>query len=95
MFRFLVWSKTCRGSTPAELPTNKYYIFGKEGGKKLAEKMNVPLLGQIPLVQSICEGSDKGQPVALDDSVSGNAFLSLADELIEKVISETWNRNQQ
>ncbi len=48
--------------TPAELPSSKYYIFGKEGGKKLADKMNVPLLGQIPLVQSICEGSDQGQP---------------------------------
>jgi ATP-binding protein involved in chromosome partitioning len=71
--------------TPAELPTNKYYIFGKGGGKKLAEKMKVPLLGQIPLVQSICEGSDNGQPVALGDSISGNAFMELAAEVIEKV----------
>jgi ATP-binding protein involved in chromosome partitioning len=71
--------------TPAELPANKYYIFGKDGGKKLAEKMNVPLLGQIPLVQSICEGSDNGQPVVLSDSITGNAFRELADELIEKV----------
>ena len=71
--------------TPAELPANKYFIFGKEGGKKLAEKMKVPLLGQIPLVQSICEGSDNGQPVALGDSVSGNAFMELAGELIKKV----------
>ncbi len=64
--------------TPAELPSNKYFIFGKDGGKKLAEKMNVPLLGQIPLVQSICEGSDNGQPVALKDSVTGIAFMELA-----------------
>lgn len=71
--------------TPAELPENKYFIFGKEGCKSLSEKMGVPLLGQIPLVQSICEGSDKGLPVALGDSVSGKAFLALADELIEKV----------
>jgi ATP-binding protein involved in chromosome partitioning len=71
--------------TPAELPENKYYIFGKEGCKKLAEKMNVPLLGQIPLVQSICEGSDSGQPAALDESVTGNAFMSLANELIKRV----------
>jgi ATP-binding protein involved in chromosome partitioning len=71
--------------TPAELPSNKYYIFGKEGGRKLAEKMNVPLLGQIPLVQSICESSDNGQPVALGDSVSGIAFMELAAELIKKV----------
>ncbi len=71
--------------TPAELPENKYYIFGKDGGKSLAEKMNVPLLGQIPLVQSICEGSDKGHPPALEDSVTGNAFMALADAVIEKV----------
>ncbi len=47
--------------------------------------MNVPLLGQIPLVQSICEGSDNGHPAALDDSVTGNAFMDLAGEVIEKV----------
>ncbi|MDQ1296718.1 MAG: ATP-binding protein involved in chromosome partitioning [Bacteroidota bacterium] len=71
--------------TPAELPQNRYYIFGKEGGRKLAEKMGVPLLGQIPLIQSICESGDKGRPVALDDTVEGNAFMSLAGEVIEKV----------
>ena len=71
--------------TPAELPENKYYIFGKDGCKKLAEKMDVPLLGQIPLVQSIREGSDNGEPVALDDSVSGNAFLALAGEVVRRV----------
>jgi ATP-binding protein involved in chromosome partitioning len=71
--------------TPAELPENKYYIFGKEGCKKLASKMDVPLLGQIPVVQSICEGSDNGKPVALEDDVTGRAFLLLADNLIEKV----------
>ena len=71
--------------TPAELPDNKYYIFGKNGGKKLAEKMEVPLLGQIPLVQGICEGSDNGEPVALEDSITGNAFMTLADEVIMKV----------
>jgi ATP-binding protein involved in chromosome partitioning len=71
--------------TPAELPENKYYIFGKEGGKTLSEKAGVPLLGQIPLIQSICEDSDRGLPVALGDSVSANAFLAIADALIEKV----------
>ena len=71
--------------TPAELPENKYYIFGKEGCRKLAEKMNVPLLGQIPLVQSICEGSDRGLPVALDNSITGNAFMALAVEVIKRV----------
>ena len=51
--------------TPAELPQNKYYIFGKDGGKQLAEELNIPLLGQIPLVQSIREGGDEGTPIAL------------------------------
>lgn len=71
--------------TPAELPLNRYYIFGRDGGKKLAEKMNVPLLGQIPLVQGIREGSDSGEPVALAGSVSGLAFDQLAGELIARV----------
>lgn len=79
--------------TPAELPGNKYYIFGKEGGKKLAEKMDVPFLGQIPLVQSICEGSDNGLPVALNDSITGNAFNELAQRLIESV--DKRNRDQR
>jgi len=72
--------------TPAELPENKYYIFGKEGVKKLSEEMNVPLLGQIPIVQSICESGDNGTPVALDeDSVTGRAFLSLAASMVRQV----------
>ena len=71
--------------TPAELPDNKYYIFGKDGCKALAARMNVPLLGQIPVVQSICEGSDKGYPVALESNAAGIAFMELADELVEKV----------
>ena len=72
--------------TPAELPENKYYIFGREGAKKLAEEMNVPLLGQIPIVQSICEGGDNGTPVALnEDSVTGRAFLSLAAAVVRQV----------
>ena len=53
--------------TPAELPNNRYYIFGKEGGKQLAEELNIPLLGQIPLVQSIRECGDEGTPIALQD----------------------------
>jgi ATP-binding protein involved in chromosome partitioning len=71
--------------TPAELPRNKYFIFGKEGGRKLAEKMGVPLLGQIPIVQGICESGDSGLPVALENSPAGNAFMSLADKVIENV----------
>jgi ATP-binding protein involved in chromosome partitioning len=72
--------------TPAELPENRYYIFGREGAKQLAEEMNVPLLGQIPVVQSICDAGDAGTPVALDtDSVSGRAFMSLAAALVRQV----------
>lgn len=72
--------------TPAELPENKYYIFGRDGAKKLAEEMNVPLLGQIPIVQSICEGGDNGTPVALnEDSATGRAFLSLAADVVRQV----------
>jgi ATP-binding protein involved in chromosome partitioning len=71
--------------TPAELPENRYYIFGKEGGKNLSEKMNVPLLGQIPLVQGIREGCDTGSPVALSESVSALAFAELASNLVQRV----------
>ncbi len=72
--------------TPAELPENRYYIFGKEGGLKLAKELNVPVLGQIPLVQSIREGGDDGTPVALHpDSVTGMAFRTLAGHLVEQV----------
>lgn len=72
--------------TPAELPDNKYYIFGKDGAKNLAEELNVPLLGQIPIVQSIREGGDSGKPVALnEDSITGMAFSSLADSFIQSV----------
>ena len=78
--------------TPAELPENKYYLFGKEGAKQLAEEMNVPLLGQIPIVQSICENGDKGTPAALDEnSITGRAFLTLA----ENVVKQTEIRNAE
>lgn len=72
--------------TPEELPDNKYYIFGKDGAKNLAEKMEIPLLGQIPLVQGIREGGDSGQPAATDEnSPMGKAFLELAANTIEQV----------
>lgn len=72
--------------TPTELPENKYYIFGKEGCKQLAEELDVPLLGQIPIVQSICENGDKGTPVALDETtVTGRAFLQLAAAVVRQV----------
>jgi ATP-binding protein involved in chromosome partitioning len=72
--------------TPEELPDNKYYIFGKDGCKNLAASMNVPLLGQIPLVQGIREGGDNGRPVAdNENSVSGRAFMDLAIETVRQV----------
>ena len=71
--------------TPAEHPDEKYYIFGKEGGIRMAEKYNIPLLGQIPIVQSIREGGDAGEPAALSSRPDGLAFLSLAEKLAEAV----------
>jgi ATP-binding protein involved in chromosome partitioning len=65
--------------TPAELPDNRYYIFGKEGGKRLAEEYDIPFLGQIPLVQTIREGGDQGVPIMMsDDEVSKKAFKEFA-----------------
>lgn len=77
--------------TPAELPDNKYYIFGKEGCKKLSEEMKVPLLGQIPIIQSICESGDSGAPVALQNDDTGKAFEELAVELVAR----TEERNRE
>jgi len=71
--------------TPEELPQNRYYIFGKDGCKKLAERMRLPLLGQIPLVQSIREGGDNGEPVALHSSIVAKAFDELAANLSKQV----------
>ena len=65
--------------TPAELPDNKYYLFGKEGGKRLADEYDLAFLGQIPLVQSIREGGDNGVPAMVgDDPVSQKAFEDFA-----------------
>ena len=65
--------------TPAELPENKYYIFGKEGGRRLAEEYDLPFLGQIPLVQSIREGGDNGVPAIMsDEEIGRKAFLEFA-----------------
>lgn len=72
--------------TPAELPENKYYIFGKDGCRKLAESLGLPLLAQIPIVQSICETGDNGRPAAMDvASPTGQAFLALAQAIASKV----------
>ena len=78
--------------TPAQHPEEKYYLFGKEGVKQLAEEMNVPLLGQIPVVQDICEGGDTGEPAALHpETPQGQAFLQLA----ARVVTQTDKRNQE
>ncbi len=71
--------------SPEELPDNKYYIFGKGGGQWLADKFQVPLLGQIPLVQSIREAGDQGSPAVLSHSVSSEAFRSLAEKLAQQI----------
>ena len=72
--------------TPAELPENKYYIFGKDGAKKLAEEMDCPLLAQIPIVQSICENGDNGEPSATHiETATGQAFISLAQAVVTVV----------
>ncbi len=72
--------------TPEELPDNKYYIFGKDGAKDLAERLNFELLGQIPLVASIREGGDSGDPAAMQkNSPSAKAFSDLADNFIAQI----------
>ena len=74
--------------TPEELPENRYYIFGKDGCKNLAEKMGISLLGQVPIVQGIRESGDSGKPAALSsDSQSGNAFHLLSEE-VEKALDK-------
>ena len=71
--------------TPEELPENKYYIFGKDGGQKLAERLELPLLGQIPIVQGIREGGDSGNPVAWDEnSITGKVFAEIAANVIRE-----------
>lgn len=72
--------------TPAELPENKYYIFGQGGGKKMAEELNVPLLGEIPIYQSIREGGDSGKPAVLEqDSPVTKAFIQVAENVAQQV----------
>jgi ATP-binding protein involved in chromosome partitioning len=77
--------------TPEELPENKYYIFGKEGAKNLAEDLNVPFLGEVPLVQSIREAGDYGRPGALQ---SGSVVEKVFQEITRNVVQETVNRNE-
>ena len=71
--------------TPAEHPDEKYYIFGRDGGIRMAEKYGIPLLGQIPIVQSIREGGDSGEPAALSSRPDGLAFIEAAKQLTAKI----------
>lgn len=71
--------------TPEELPENKYYIFGRDGGAKMAAELGLPLLGQIPLVQSIRESGDDGTPAALSSRPDGVAFVNLATRLVSSI----------
>ena len=71
--------------TPEEHPDEKYYIFGREGGAKMAEELGIELLGQVPIVQSIREGGDSGEPVALGSRPDSLAFIEIASRLAEKL----------
>jgi ATP-binding protein involved in chromosome partitioning len=72
--------------TPAELPENKYFIFGREGATALGEQLDIPVLGQIPLVQSICEAGDAGRPAVLQkDTPQAQAFLQMAGNIVRQV----------
>ena len=72
--------------TPEELPEHRYYIFGNGGCKALAERTGIRLLGQIPIVQSICESSDNGQPIVVNETaIAGKAFMELAQNMVEAV----------
>lgn len=78
--------------TPEELPNNKYYIFGKEGAKNLAEDLQVPFLGQLPLVQSIREAGDVGRPAALQTAtVLEKAFETLTQNVVQEVVRRNDN----
>lgn len=78
--------------TPAELPDNKYYIFGQEGAKNLAADLQVPFLGEVPLVQSIREAGDYGRPAALQgNSPVANAFVEIARNIAEEVVQRNEN----
>ncbi len=80
--------------TPEELPNNKYFIFGKDGGKNLSEKYGVPLLGQIPLVQSIRESGDSGLPAVMKEGITATAFKDLAESLARQIAIRNANFEQ-
>lgn len=71
--------------TPEELPDHKYYLFGKEGGKRLAEKYQVPFLGEIPIIQSIRESGDTGYPAVLKEGLTKEAYIKLAETIARQI----------
>ncbi len=77
--------------TPEELPNNKYYIFGKEGARNLAEDLNVPFLGEVPIVQSIREAGDYGRPAAMQ---TGSVIETVFEEITRNVVAQTVSRNE-
>jgi len=78
--------------TPSELPNNKYYIFGKEGAKNLSEDLQVPFLGELPLIQSIREAGDVGRPAALQvNTISQNAFVEITKNVVKEVVQRNEN----
>jgi ATP-binding protein involved in chromosome partitioning len=82
--------------TPSELPDNKYYIFGKDGGKRLADEYDLPFLGQIPLVQSIREGGDAGVPVMMgDDAITKKAFEGFAAHVVRSIAMRNANMTSE
>ncbi|HEX2629314.1 MAG TPA: Mrp/NBP35 family ATP-binding protein [Chitinophagaceae bacterium] len=82
--------------TPAELPNNKYYIFGKEGGKRLADEYDLPFLGQIPLVQGIREGGDNGEPIMMSgDNITKKAFEEFAGHVVRSIAMRNANMSAE
>ena len=82
--------------TPAELPGNKYFIFGKDGGKRLADEYDLPFLGQIPIVQSIREAGDAGKPVMLtDDTITKKAFEDFAGHVVRSIAMRNANMSAE
>jgi len=82
--------------TPAELPDNKYYIFGKDGGKRLADEYDIPFLGQIPLVQSIREGGDQGVPIMMsDDMITRKSFEGFAAQVVRSIAMRNANMSAE
>ena len=80
--------------TPEELPNNKYFLFGMGGGEKLAKKYDIPILGQIPIVQSIRESGDTGYPSAMKDDIAAKSFADLASNVARQVAIRNANSEQ-